>query len=138
LTTEQYWKSLDALASSRDADRLLDAVELLRNNPSLPLLIACRRSPGHIHHLYTVFDERNPHAVGNRYLICFTSEKQAGKASQTSPGQKMKLTPPARILRIWRSVTHPADGDGRNNNSPCGKRKAVKWHRCPLERCWLI
>jgi len=85
LTTEQYWKTLDALASSRDADRLLSAVELLRANPALPLLIACRRSTGHIHHLYTVFDERNPHAVGNRYLICFTSTKQAGKAAQTVP-----------------------------------------------------
>ena len=40
---------------------------------------------GHIHHLYTVFDERNPGATGNRYLICFTSEKQAKKKPVLPP-----------------------------------------------------
>ena len=37
MTTEQYWANLDALASSKGTDRLLDAAELLRTNPSLPL-----------------------------------------------------------------------------------------------------
>ena len=81
MTTEQYWSRLDALVSSKDSssDRLLAVAELLRSAPDLPLLIAARRSDDRIHHLYTVFDERNPDATGNRYLICFTSEKQAKK-----------------------------------------------------------
>ena len=80
MTTEQYWASLDALASSKGADRLLEAVDLLRDHPELPLLISCRRANGRIRHLFTSFDEGAPEAAGNRYLICFTSEKQAKKA----------------------------------------------------------
>jgi len=53
--------------------------DLLHKAGDLPMLILCRRMPGRIHHLYTVFDERNPDATGNRCLICFTSEKQAKK-----------------------------------------------------------
>ena len=77
MTTEQYWASLDSLASSKGTDRLLEAAELLCAHPELPLLISCRRSHGRIQHLFTSFDEQNPDATGNRYLICFTSEKQA-------------------------------------------------------------
>ena len=48
-------------------------------------LTDARRSPhaslSRIHHLYTVFDERNPNTMGNRYLICFPCNKHAGKAS---------------------------------------------------------
>ena len=80
MTTEQYWASLDALASSKGADRLLEAVELLRDHPELPLLISCRRANGRIQHLFTSFNEGAPEAAGNRYLICFTSEKQAKKS----------------------------------------------------------
>lgn len=87
MTTEQYWTRLDALVSSKNSssDRLLAAAELLRSCPDLPLLIAARRSGDRIHHLYTVFDERNPDATGNRYLICFTSEKQAKKKPVLPP-----------------------------------------------------
>ena len=77
MTTEQYWANLDALGSSKGTDRLLDAAELLRANPALPLLISCRRVHGRIQHLFTTFDEQSPDATGNRYLICFTSTKQA-------------------------------------------------------------
>ena len=77
MTTEQYWKQLDTLTSTKGTDRLLEAAELLRANPSLPLLISCRHVRGRIRHLFTSFDERNPDATGNRYLICFTSTKQA-------------------------------------------------------------
>ena len=83
MTTEQYWASLDTLASSRGTDRLLEAADLLRDHPDLPLLISCRRIHGRIRHLFTSFDERSPDATGNRYLICFTSEKQAKKAPVT-------------------------------------------------------
>ncbi len=87
MTTEQYWQRLDALVSSKDSssDRLLAVAELLRSAPDLPLLIAARRSGGRIHHLFTIFDERNPDATGNRYLICFTSEKQAKKKPALPP-----------------------------------------------------
>ncbi len=79
MTTDQYWQQLDTLAASKGTDRLLEAAELLRDHPELPLLISCRRIHGRIRHLFTSFDERNPDAAGNRYLICFTSEKQAKK-----------------------------------------------------------
>lgn len=80
MTAAELWNRLDALASSKDtSNALLETAELLREHGDLPLLIACRRSRDRIHHLYTVFDERNPDATGTRYLICFTSEKQAKK-----------------------------------------------------------
>ena len=85
MTTEQYWQRLDSLASAKGTDRLLEAAELLRSNPSLPLLISCHRANGRIQHLFTSFDERSPDATGNRYLICFTSEKQAKKKPAAPP-----------------------------------------------------
>ena len=86
MTAAELWNSLDALASSKDtSNALLETADLLRAHGDLPLLIACRRSGERIHHLYTAFDERNPSATGNRYLICFTSEKQAKKKPVLSP-----------------------------------------------------
>ena len=80
MTTTEFWNKLDELATSKDtSNALLEMADLLREAGELPLLILCRRTPGRIHHLYTVFDERNPDATGNHYLICFTSEKQAKK-----------------------------------------------------------
>ena len=40
MTTEQYWASLDSLASSKGTDRLLEAAELLCAHPELPLPLA--------------------------------------------------------------------------------------------------
>ena len=85
MTTEQYWQQLDTLAASKGTDRLLEAAELLRDHPELPLLISCRRVHGRIRHLFTSFDDRAPGAAGNRYLICFTSEKQAKKVPVAAP-----------------------------------------------------
>ena len=85
MTTEQYWQRLDTLASSKGSERLLEAAELLRDHPKLPLLISCRRANGRIQHLFTSFDDRAPGAAGNRYLICFTSEKQAKKVPVAAP-----------------------------------------------------
>ena len=79
MTTEQYWQQLDVLAASKGTDRLLEAAELLRANPTLPLLISCRRINGRIRHLFTSFDDKAPDVAGNRYLICFTSLKQANR-----------------------------------------------------------
>ena len=86
MTTTEFWNTLDEFAASKDtSNALLEMADLLREAVELPLLILCRRTPGRIHHLYTVFDERNPDATGNRYLICFTSEKQAKKKPPASP-----------------------------------------------------
>jgi len=85
MTTDQYWQQLDTLAASKGTDRLLEAAELLREHPELPLLISCRRANGRIQHLFTSFDDRAPEATGNRYLICFTSEKQAKKVPMAPP-----------------------------------------------------
>lgn len=86
MTITEFWNKLDELATSKDtSNALLEMADLLREAVELPLLILCRRTPGRIHHLYTVFDERNPDATGNRYLICFTSEKQARKKPPASP-----------------------------------------------------
>ena len=79
MNTEQYWQKLDTLASTKGTDRLLEAAELLRANRTLPLLISCRRINGRIRHLFTSFDDKAPDVAGNRYLICFTSEKQANR-----------------------------------------------------------
>ena len=69
MTTDQYWQQLDTLAASKGTDRLLEAAELLRDHPELPLLISCRRVHGRIRHLFTSFDERSPDAAGNRYYL---------------------------------------------------------------------
>ena len=107
MTTEQYWANLDALASSKGTDRLLDAAELLRTNPYLPLLLSCRHVHGRIRHLFRSFDERNPDANGNRYLICFTSTKQAER------------TPSAPAV----SETHEAGPSFDNLDERYGKRR---------------
>ena len=64
MTTDQYWQQLDTLAASKGTDRLLEAAELLRDHPELPLLISCRRANGRIQHLFTSFDEGAPEAAG--------------------------------------------------------------------------
>ena len=85
-TRSKFWNKLDGLATSKDtSNALLEMADLFREAGDLPLLILCRRTPGRIHHLYTVFDERHPDATGNRYLICFTSEKQAKKKPPAPP-----------------------------------------------------
>ena len=86
MTTTEFWNRLDALAASKDtSNSMLEVAALLREAGELSLLIACRRTPGRIHHLYTIFDERSPDITGNRYLICFTSEKQAAKKPAPPP-----------------------------------------------------
>lgn len=107
MTTEQYWQRLDNLASSKGTDRLLEAADLLRAHPDLPLLISCRRANGRIQHLFTSFDERAPDAAGNRYLICFTSEKQANR------------TPPPPVA----GEAHEAGPNFENLDERYGKRR---------------
>lgn len=57
MTTTEFWNRLDALAASKDtSNSMLEVAALLREAGELPLLIACRRTPRRIHHLYTIFD----------------------------------------------------------------------------------
>ena len=61
MTTTKFWNKLDELATSKEtSSALLETADLLRDAGNLPLHILCHRTPGCIHHLYTVFDERNP------------------------------------------------------------------------------
>lgn len=107
MTTEQYWQQLDALAASKGTDRLLEAAELLRANPTLPLLISCRRAHGRIQHLFTSFDDKATDVAGNRYLICFTSTKQANR------------TPPPLVA----DEAHEAGPSFENLDERYGKRR---------------
>ena len=108
MTTEQYWQQLDALAASKDtSNALLEAAELLRANPTLPLLISCRRVHGRIQHLFTTFDDKAPDVAGNRYLNCFTSTKQANR------------TPPPPIA----DEAHEAGPSFENLDERYGKRR---------------
>lgn len=125
MTTPEFWNQLDALAQSKDkSNALLEAADLLREayKNDLPLLIACRRTPGSIHHLYTIFDERNPGVQGNRYLICFTSEKQAHKR------------PPEHVVIDDTHEQGPVFSEDDTNDLPAGKKrrkrktKAVIWN----------
>lgn len=109
MTTEQYWQRLDTLAASKDtSNALLEAAELLRAYPDLPLLISCHRAHGRVQHLFTTFDEQSPDAMGNRYLICFTSAKQAER------------TPSAPALD---EQQHDSGPDFSNLNERYGKRR---------------
>ena len=80
MTTEEFWNRLDAITHSGDkTGSLVEAGALLMQAyaEDLPVLIACRRAAGRIQHMFTVFDEQNPDLQGNRYLICYSSRKQA-------------------------------------------------------------
>ena len=107
MNTDQYWQQLDALSASKGTDRLLEAAELLRANPTLPLLISCRRAHGRIQHLFTTFDDKALDVAGNRYLICFTSTKQANR------------TPPPLIA----DEAHEAGPSFENLDERYGKRR---------------
>lgn len=86
MTREEFWSALDAVCASPDKSESLLAVgDLLRDayQSDLPLLIACTRTPGRIHHSYTFFDASHPDLAGNRYLICFTSRSQSRLETST-------------------------------------------------------
>ena len=86
MTREEFWNALDSVCSSPDRSQSLLAVSNLLHdayNADLPLLIACTRTPGRIHHSYTMFDPSNPDLVGNRYLICFTGPDQTRRQAPT-------------------------------------------------------
>jgi len=80
MNREVFWTALDEVCASPDKSQsLLQVSDLLKKaySADLPLLIACTRTPGRIHHSFTYFDASNPDLAGNRYLICFTNPGQA-------------------------------------------------------------
>lgn len=91
MTREEFWTALDAVCAAPDKSESLLAVgDLLRDayNADLPLLIACTRTPGRIHHSYTFFDASHPDLAGNRYLICFSNPAQATHMNALVPGDQ--------------------------------------------------
>ena len=133
MTTDQYWQQLDTLAASKGTDRLLETAELLRDHPELPLLISCRRVHGRILHLFTSFDERSPDAVGNRYLICFTSEKQTKNVPVAPPAaEKHEAGPDFQIS------TNGTGSGGRRATTLHGLWKMGKPPVSLPKRCWPI
>ena len=98
MTITEFWNRLDELATSKDtSNALLEMADILREAVELPLLILCRRTPGRIHHLYTVFDERNPDATGNRYPICFTGEKRRKRKTKAGTWKAMESGEIAKV-----------------------------------------
>ena len=97
MTRNELWTSLDTACNSSDRSQsLLQVSDLLRTAyaADLPLLIACTRTPGRIHHSYANFDASNPDLAGNRYLICFSSLGQARIPTAGNAGKAGKTTPP--------------------------------------------
>ena len=104
-SAEDYLYAIHRLCLSKGYTRSVDIAPIFSvSNPSVGnirengyisfnansriFLIDARGSPhaslGRIHDIYTIFDVRNPEMMGNRYLICFTREKHAGKVSSFS------------------------------------------------------
>ena len=77
MTQSEFWTALDEVCTSPSPTLHLSTLLRTAYKDDLPLLIACTRSPGRIHHSFANFDASNPGVDGNRYLICFTSREQA-------------------------------------------------------------
>ena len=77
MTRSEFWNALDTVCEGPSPTLYLSDLLRTAYKDDLPLLIACTRTPGRIHHSYTNFDASNPGLDGNRYLICFTSQEQA-------------------------------------------------------------
>ena len=111
-SAEDYLYAIHRLRLSKGYTRSVDIAPVLSvSNPSVGnlrengyisfnannriSLTDARRSPraslSRIQHLYTVFDVRNRKMMGNLYLICFTSEKHAGKVSSFSAGFALSM-----------------------------------------------
>ena len=77
MNTAEFWSALDEVCASPTPTLQISDLLRVAYRDDLPLLIACTRSPGRIHHSFANFDASNPGVDGNRYLICFTSREQA-------------------------------------------------------------
>ena len=103
MTTEQYWQSLDALAATKGTDRLLEAAELLRANPALPLLIPlyiihclsryeCEGDPSKISAQLT--DEQAITRLINLYKMTFTGYFNVWSAKYSGLGYNEMIKNP--------------------------------------------
>ena len=91
MTRNEFWTALDAVCASSDRSQsLLKVSDLLKDaySADLPLLIACTRTPGKIHHSYTCFDPSKPDLAGNRCLICFTNPAQSRREAEYSAPER--------------------------------------------------
>lgn len=113
MTRNEFWTALDAVCASSDRSQsLLKVSDLLKDaySADLPLLIACTRTPGKIHHSYTCFDPSKPDLAGNRYLICFTNPAQSRREAAPSTVVDEPLSLEERFKRIdEESNTAPAE-----------------------------
>ena len=113
MTRNEFWTALDAVCASSDRSQsLLQVSDLLKDAyiADLPLLIACTRTPGKIHHSYTCFDPSKPDLAGNRYLICFTNPAQSRPSTPSVKEEETPLSLEERFKRIdEESNTAPAE-----------------------------
>lgn len=114
MTRDEFWSQLDTVCASSDKSQsLLQISNLLQEayQADLPLLIACKRTPGKIHHAYTMFDSSNPGLNGNRYLICFTNPAQCqSPATQSqSSAEPATLSLEERFRLIDEETPTPAE-----------------------------
>ena len=103
MTRNEFWNQLDTVCASPDRSQsLLHVSDLLKDaySADLPLLIACTRTPGKIHHSYTCFDPSKPDLAGNRYLICFSNPGQARFNVPTPMEEEAPLSLEERFKRI--------------------------------------
>ena len=103
MTRNEFWNQLDAVCASPDRSQsLLQVSDLLKDaySADLPLLIACTRTPGKIHHSYTCFDPSKPDLAGNRYLICFTNPAQSHPSTPSVKEEETPLSLEERFKQI--------------------------------------
>ena len=118
MTRNEFWTALDAVCASPDRSQsLLQVSDLLRDayTADLPLLIACTRTPGKIHHSYTCFDPSKPDLAGNRYLICFTNPAQSRPSTPSVKEEETPLSLEERFKRI----------DEESNTAPAEEEKSL-------------
>ena len=134
MTRNELWDQLDAVCASPDRSQsLLHVSDLLKDaySADLPLLIACTRSPGRIHHSYANFQEGGKALAGNRYLICFTNPGQAHRP--VAPLQKEE---PLSLEERFRLIDEGTDEDPSKKPRRTRRKKATSvgpmWKASPV------
>lgn len=85
MTEKQFWMKLDQLAQRKEKTHILsDAGKLLREAYENDLRVIAgvmhdKQEPAHCFQLYVAATEKKPEPEDNRYLLCYTSRKQAEK-----------------------------------------------------------
>ena len=95
MTEKQFWMKLDQLAQRKDKTHIFsDAGKLLRNAYEDDLGIIAgvmhkKREPARCYQLYVAVTEQKPEPKDNRYLLCYTSRKQAEQDSLLPEGYEI-------------------------------------------------